>query len=42
MFEKAAESKGILLASLDNMNQFTIWMGKKKKKRHSRDGFKKI
>lgn len=32
MFEKAAESKGILLASLDNMNQFTIWMGKKKKK----------
>lgn len=38
MLEKATESKGILLASLDYMNQSTVWMGEK---RHSRDGFKK-
>lgn len=28
--EKATGSKGILLASLDYTNQFTVWMGKKK------------
>ena len=29
MLEKAMESKGILLVSLDYTNQFTVWMGKK-------------
>lgn len=30
--EKATESEGIPLASLDYTNQFTVWLGKKKKK----------